>query len=107
MSILTWFTGASSKRSKALAIFRHGVKRAKLRDIDGAITNYTRVMNLEDVPSDVKAMAQFNRALAYSSARKYDKATDDLDGVLAMPNIPPKVKNAAKVKRERMRKRSP
>ena len=94
-----------SAKGKALAAYKDGMKRAKSRDWEGAIDVYTSVMNMDAAPPDLKAMAQFNRALAYNSDREFDRAKDDLNAVLASNEIPQNIRTAAEEKLNRMQKR--
>ena len=67
--------GMFSGRSKALSLYKRGMKKAKNRDLAGAVEDYTLVIKMPNVSNDVKAMALFNRALAYSRAPKSDGST--------------------------------
>ena len=96
---------AFSSRGKAMAAYKEGMKKAKLRDWPGAIDRYTSVMEMANAPPDLKAMAQFNRALAYNSERDFDNAKRDLDAVIAVKETPPNVRTAAEEKLARMQRR--
>jgi hypothetical protein len=87
-------------------MFKRGVEKAENRDLQGAIADYTAVIDLKGAPPDVIAMALFNRALAYSREHNDTKATADLDRVLAMPGATRKVISAAHEKLHRMRRRT-
>lgn len=104
MSGLDRFFGMFSKRAKAQGLFTRAMEKAKNKDTAGAVADYSEVIRLQKTPSSLKAMALFNRALAYSAAGQYEEAKEDLDAVLAEKETPPNVRAAAKAKQERMRK---
>ena len=58
------------------------------------------------IPADVRAMAIYNRALAYSAIHQDAKAAEDLGVVLQTPGLPESVRTAAEQRRERIRRRS-
>jgi len=95
-----------STRGKATALFKRGVDKAEHRDLEGAIADYTSVIDLKGAPEDVIAMALFNRALAYSRERDDTKATADLDRVLSMSGATQHVIDAAHEKLHRMKRRA-
>ena len=72
---------------------------------EGAIADYTAAIESPQIPNDVKAMAIYNRALAYSAIHEDDKAAEDLAALLEMPGLPENVKTAAQQRRERVRRR--
>ncbi len=105
MRILHWLHGHLSTRGKGLSLYRRGMQRAVSHDNQGAIEDYTATISLADIPSDLKAMALFNRALVYSAAGENDKATVDLQVVLAMAEPLVNVKCEARRKLGRMQRR--
>ena len=106
MSLSTWFSGLFSQRGKAAALYQSGMKKAHAQDLAGAIADYTAVVDNSESPHDLKAMALFNRALVYSLQKKSDEAKVDLEGVLAIPQAPTNLKDAALQRIERIRKRT-
>lgn len=96
---------AFSARGKATSLYKRGMKNAKDRHYNEAISDYNEVLEMPKAPADLKAMALFNRALTYSSTREYAKAQEDLKKVLELPQLAPDVKEAARLKLERMKKR--
>jgi hypothetical protein len=72
--------------------------KAKKHDHDGALDDYTAVIELPDAPSDVRAMALYNRALVHVAAGDHARGTTDLDEVLAMEGAPDSVKSMARQK---------
>ena len=106
MSLSTWFSGLFSQRGKANSLYQRGMKKAHAQDLEGAIADYSAVIDDKASPADLKSMSLFNRALAYSIQKKYDEANADLERVLAIPQTPPNLKDAAKQKLERIRKRT-
>jgi hypothetical protein len=81
------------------------MQRASDRDLEGAIADYTEVIEMGKAPTDLKAMALMNRALAFSRSGDDEKAQSDLDKVLAMPDAGAQVKAAATEKLHRMKRR--
>ncbi|MBI2477200.1 MAG: hypothetical protein HYV60_00660 [Planctomycetia bacterium] len=69
-----------------------------------AIEDYTTAIEMHDVPSDVKAMALYNRALVYAAAGDASKATTDLNTVLGMADAVPNIKSEARRKLVRMQR---
>jgi len=92
-------------RKKALKIYKRGLDKAEMRDLDGAVSDYTLILDMPEAPRDVKAMARLNRALANSSSRKYALADQDLREVLSAPDAPEQVKEAARAKLTRLKRR--
>lgn len=84
MNLLSWLQSSFSVRHKALWNYKRGMARAKRRDHEGALANYTAAIDSTDVPDGVKAMALYNRALVYVAAGDVSKSVDDLDSVLEM-----------------------
>jgi hypothetical protein len=82
------------------------MSKANKRDYVGAIADYSAAVELPTIPADVKAMALYNRALAYSSIHEDEKAAADLADVLEMPGLAENVKTAAQQRRERIRRRN-
>ncbi|HEV7281695.1 MAG TPA: hypothetical protein VGN57_15945 [Pirellulaceae bacterium] len=105
MNPLTWLKGIFSSRQKSLGIYRSAMAKSKKKDYAGAIEDYDVVAAAKDVPDDVRAMAVYNRSLAYDALGKHAEAAKDLDKMLSMPHVPERVKNEATLRRERLRKR--
>lgn len=106
MSFVRWVYSWLSHRGRALAVYRSGMKKAGKNDFQGAIADYTAAIEGEDTPEDLKTMAIYNRALAYSAIHEDEKAADDLDRVLKMPGVSERVKTAAMRRQERVRQRT-
>ncbi len=79
--------------------------KAKKDDFRGAILDYSASLRAAGLPTDVKAMALYNRALAYSAIHEDAKAAEDLATVLKVPGLPENIKVAASRRRERIRRR--
>jgi len=105
MSFTRWVKSWFSKRGKTLAMYRSGMAKASQRDYDGAIAAYSAAINDPHIPSDVKGMAVYNRALAYSAIHEDAKAAEDLAALLELPGLPENIKTAAQQRRERIRRR--
>jgi hypothetical protein len=84
MNPLSWLQSSFSVRHNALWNYKRGMARAKRRDHEGALANYTAAIDSTDVTDGVKAMALYNRALVYVAAGDVSKGVDDLDSVLEM-----------------------
>ena len=106
MSLISKVFGSFSSRGKATALYQRGMQKAGDRDLEGAIDDYTAVVDMKGAPTDVVAMALLNRALAYSRVHDDTKATIDLDRVIAMPGATQQVIDAAHEKLHRMKRRT-
>ena len=84
MNVVGWLKNRFSARCNALWNYRRGMVRAKKRDNKGALAHYTAAIELAGVPTDVKAMALYNRALVYAAIGDDAKGVNDLDAILAM-----------------------
>ncbi len=80
---------------------------AKIKDRTGAIKAYTAVIEMPDVPRDLLAMSLFNRGLVLVAGGDSDKGSRDLDTVSAMDDAPERVRELARQKLIRMKKRNP
>ena len=80
--------------------------KANGHDYLGAVREYTAAIDAPDCPNDVKGMATYNRALAYAAMDQDEKAADDLAAMLKMPGLPESIKTQARMRRERIRRRS-
>ena len=106
MSFFSSLFASFSGRGKAMAAYKRGMHKANDRDLEGAIVDYTEVVEMRGAPDDVIAMALLNRALAYSRSHDDEKAGADLSRVLAMPGASAQVKEAATEKLHRMKRRT-
>ena len=105
MSFITWIKSCFSHRGKALSLYRRGMAKAKKRDYNGAITDYSAAIREPHFPADVKAMAIYNRALAYSAIHEDARAVEDREAVLEMPGSPVSIGNYAQERWDRIRQR--
>ena len=106
MGLIRWVKSLLSHRGKALSLYRAGMTKANARDYHGAIANYSAAIDMPDIPTDVKAMATYNRALAYSAIHENDKAAADLEAMLSMPGLSPRILAEAQQRRDRIRRRN-
>jgi outer membrane protein assembly factor BamD (BamD/ComL family) len=106
MGLLAKLFAALSARGRATALYKRGMEKAGNRDLEGAIADYTAVIDYKRAPPDVVAMALLNRALAYSREHDDRKATADLDRVLSMKGATQQVISAAHEKLHRMKRRT-
>jgi tetratricopeptide (TPR) repeat protein len=105
MNLIRWVKRWLTHRGKALALYRAGMAKAKKGDYDGAIADYSAAILAPDIPTDVKAMATYNRALAYSAIQEDAKAAEDLAAMLEMPGLSEEIKTAAQNRRVRVKMR--
>jgi hypothetical protein len=87
-------------------IYKRGMRKAHHHDHPGAILDYTSAIQMPDIPSDLKAMALFNRAMVYAASNEESKAISDLRMLIAMRETPSEVRTEAKRKLARMDRRS-
>ena len=98
MNPFNWLKSRFSSRGKALTRYRRGMTRAEKHDHQGAVDDYTQVIEMADSPADVKAMARYNRALVHVATGEFTQGVADLNAVLAMDEAPLNVKRMAKQK---------
>lgn len=106
MSFVSWIKNRLSHRGKALSLYRSGMAKANKHDYGGAIADYSDAIQSPHIPDDVKAMALYNRALAYSAIHEEEKSDEDLTAVLEMPGLAKNIKMEAQERRERIRRRN-
>ena len=106
MNVLDWLIGRFSNRGRALSLYQRGMARAKKRDHQGAINDYTAAIGGPAMPDDVKSMILYNRALVHAATGDAQKATDDLDAVLSMGAAPVNVVTMARTKLAKIESRS-
>jgi hypothetical protein len=100
-SLKRLFSGGSGPSS----VHKRGMAKAKRENWDGAIADYTAVVDSPNASDELKAMARFNRALAYSQQGALGAAESDLRAVLAMSDAPAHIATAAREKLARWEKR--
>ena len=105
MGFFDSLVGRDTSRSKALALYKRGMEKAKKQNHQGAIDDYSAAIDLSEGPADVRAMAIYNRALVYAAAKDNSKAVDDLKRLLELPETPANVKTAAGEKLKRLNRR--
>ncbi|MCH2126913.1 MAG: hypothetical protein MK165_19125 [Pirellulaceae bacterium] len=104
MGILDKIQALFGSSRKFKSQLQQGMQQAKQHKFHNAIDLYTKILGAAKAPDDVKAMAQFNRALAYSSMSDYESAEKELHAILADPKFPANVKSAAQEKLTRYEK---
>ncbi len=104
MNLIRWINRWLTHRGKALLLYRAGMAKANKRDYHGAIADYSDAIRAPDIPIDVKAMATYNRALAYTAISEDEKAAEDLAAMLEMAGLPENIKTEARQRRERIKK---
>jgi len=80
--------------------------KAKLRNRESAVADYTAVIDMPGAPADVRAMALYNRSLVYSAMHKDSKAIGDLEMLLELEGAAANVRTEARRKLVRMRRSS-
>jgi len=95
MNIFRRLTHRQTVRDAALSLFRRGLARGKKHNRQGAMEDYSAVIDMPDAPADVRAMALYNRGLLHAGQKRLLNATDDLQAILAMEAAPHDVKSAA------------
>jgi hypothetical protein len=105
MSFLDSLKGLFSGGGGPASLHKRGMAKAKKENWDGAIADYTAVVDSGGASDELKAMAYFNRALAHSKQGNNDAAEADLRAVLAMTGAPASIAHAAKEKLARWEKR--
>jgi len=103
MNPFSWLSNQFSHRRRSLSLLRRAMKRAKAGDQNGAIADYSKTVDDNTTPADVRAMALYNRALVLSAGAENVKAIADLNRLLAMPEASEEVRTEARRKLERMR----
>jgi hypothetical protein len=78
---------------------------ARGRKYELAVAEYSSAIELLEVPQDVKAMATYNRSIAYSLMGKESLAAQDLASVLEMEGVPENIRLEARQRQGRMKKR--
>jgi hypothetical protein len=101
-----WITDRFFIRGRAMSVYRRGMARARRQDCQGAILQYSTVVDMPGVPGDVKAMALYNRALALSAAGSGPRGIADLNEVIAMESTPVNVRTMARQALARIESRS-
>jgi tetratricopeptide (TPR) repeat protein len=105
MSFFSRLAGLFTRGGRDDSLLSQAMEHAKGKRPEKALAIYNSLIDAAGTRSEVKARALFNRALAYSSLNDDEQAIADLEQVLAMPNIPENVQNAAKSQLLRVRKR--
>ena len=106
MNIYKWFANRFSSRRKSLALYRSGMTNAKKHDQQRAIEDYTNSIELPDAPTDVIAMATYNRALVSVAQGDFSNGAADLEAVLGMDEAPLRIRKLAKEKLAKRKSRS-
>ena len=103
---MDWLKTRFTSRGKVVSMYRQGIEKAKIKDRAGAIEAYTAVIEMPDVPRDLLAMSLFNRGLVLVAGGDSEKGSQDLDAVSVMDDAPERVREMARQKLIRMKKRS-
>lgn len=104
MNPLEWLRGRWSKKFQAGLIYRRGMLKAKLHDNQAALADYTAVIEMEEAPADLRAMALYNRSVVHLAQNHEAAAISDLEELLKMPQAAANVKTEARRKLVRMQR---
>jgi hypothetical protein len=80
--------------------------RARKRNHQGALDDYSVTIGMPDVPTDLKAMALYNRSLVHVAVGNEATGELDLDAIIAMEGAPVNVRTMARQKLARIKSRS-
>jgi hypothetical protein len=105
MNVFNWMTGQFSNRGRALVLYKRGMRKARNHDHQGAIDDYTAAIEMPNTAPDVKAMGQYNRALAHLANKNDTKAIEDLNLILVMKEALINVKTMARQELVRIKRR--
>ncbi len=110
-TLFKWIHDVLEKIKKTLAerkvtrLFNRGMQRAADHDPDGAIDDYTQIIDMSEAASDMKLMALLNRGFAQYLKRDYQQARRDLSAILEDRAAPRKLKDAASQKLKHIERR--
>jgi lipoprotein NlpI len=102
MKFLSWFRGRLSNRYRAMSQYRVGMQNAQRHNHQQAIVDYTQVIEMNEAPADIRAMALYNRALVHDAVGDQRRAIADLKQVLTMSGTSEQVRTEARRKITRM-----
>jgi hypothetical protein len=105
MSLMDSLKRLLSGGGSVAGLHKRGMARAKRENWEGAVVDYTAVIDSGKASDELIAMARFNRALAYSQQGNHDDAIADLQTVVAMTDAPANIVHAAREKLARWEKR--
>ncbi|TWT34358.1 tetratricopeptide repeat protein [Blastopirellula retiformator] len=106
MNAIAWITNCFSKRDRATTLYKRGMAKAKLKNHQGAIDDYTSALKAPDGPASLRGMILYNRGIVYVAAGMAKNGADDLNAVLSMDEIQADVKAAAKRKLAKIQSRT-
>ena len=83
----------------AEAIYNRGTDRQLNDDLQGAIADYTTLIEMDDIQPELKGEALINRGAARAELEEMDLAIADSTAALEMDDIPPELKAEALINR--------
>ncbi len=104
MNLIEWLRGKCSKKFQAGLIYRRGLLKAKLHDNQAALADYTAVIEMDEAPDDLRAMALYNRSVVHLAQHQQAAAIGDLEELLGIPQAAANVKIEARRKLVRMQR---
>ncbi len=78
-----------------MALLSRGMSYGELGEAEQAISDYTLVVEMPDVPIKLKAQALFNRGMSYGELGEAEQAISDYTLVSEMPDVPMELKAQA------------
>jgi hypothetical protein len=104
MNLFDWMRGKCSKKFQAGLIYRRGMLKAKLHDNQAALADYTAVIEMDEAPGELRAMALYNRSVVHLAQHHEAEAIGDLEELLKLPQAAANVKTEARRKLLRMQR---
>ena len=98
MSVWDCLYCCCSNRGRARWRYKRGMARAKKHNHEGAIDDYTTVIDIVETPADLRAMALYRRALLHVASGNDAQSVDDLNRLLAMDELLVNTKTMARQK---------
>ncbi len=104
MKFAGWIKGQLFHRNKAMFRYKRGMARAKLHELEAALTDYTAVIEMPEASAEIRAMALYNRSIVYTANHNDSQAIGDLEALLEMAGAAANVKLEARRKLVRMQR---
>ncbi len=96
MRAFDWLGLRFGRQESATSLFERGAARERKHNHQGAIDDYTAIIGMTNAPSDLIAMAFYNRALVRVAGGDEPNGVHDFGMVLAMDEALVNVKTMAR-----------
>jgi hypothetical protein len=106
MNLISWIKRRVFRLDDASARYQQALASANKHDLSAALAGYTAVIDMENTPPDLRAMALYNRSVVYTTTGCDAQAIADLELVLELPGAAANVKVEARRKLLRMKRSS-